>query len=387
MGISRMDSQSSPLNDGVEARKVAIGCIRRIDESASYANLVVASALQRSNLEQRDRNLVAEMVYGATRMQRALDWAVDRFLMKPPPAALRASLRIGAYQLLYTRIPPHAAVSTTVEASSKKNKGVVNAVLRRVAESLPIEWPNEGIRLSYPDWMYELVRSEHGEDEGLAMLEHMNDSPVVTEREDGYIQDLSSQWVVQSIGVQQEELVLDLCAAPGGKATAMASEGAFVVAADLHMSRSRLIAENIERLQVDTVWQVTTDGTQPCFAEKAFDKVLVDAPCSGIGVLHRRADARWRIRQEDITRLANLQMSLLRAAKNLVRAGGELIYSVCTTTKAETLSVASEFTKTVDGALPVPVEDPIWRRNGEGGLILPQDHGTDGMSIFKWKIE
>ncbi|MEC8985771.1 MAG: transcription antitermination factor NusB, partial [Actinomycetota bacterium] len=110
---------------GVEARKIAISCINRIDEYEGYANIVLSNALKEVNADQRDRNLVAEIVYGATRMQRALDWVVDRYLMKSPPPALRASLRVGAYQLLYTRIPPHAAVSTTVEASSKKNKGVV----------------------------------------------------------------------------------------------------------------------------------------------------------------------------------------------------------------------------------------------------------------------
>ena len=230
-----MGDSSSP-QDGVEARKAAIDCVRRIDEYESYANIVLVNAFKKWNFEQRDKNLITEIVYGATRMQRALDWAVDRYLIKPPPAALRASLRIGAYQLLYTRIPPHAAVSTTVETSSKKNRGVVNAVLRRVAEGLPIEWPNESTRLSYPDWLIELVESEQGVREGQEMLEYMNISPPVTERDDGYNQDLSSQWVVENIDIQPNEMILDLCAAPGGKATAMASNGAYVVASDLHLS-------------------------------------------------------------------------------------------------------------------------------------------------------
>ena len=105
---------SSSSQDGVEARKAAIDCVRRIDEYESYANIVLVNAFKKWNFEQRDKNLITEIVYGATRMQRALDWAVDRYLIKPPPAALRASLRIGAYQLLYTRIPPHAAVSLSL---------------------------------------------------------------------------------------------------------------------------------------------------------------------------------------------------------------------------------------------------------------------------------
>ena len=382
-----MNKPPAVSQGGVEARKLAISCINRIDESEGYANIVLSNALKKANADQRDRNLVTEIVYGATRMQRALDWVVDRYLMKSPPSALRASLRVGAYQLLYTRIPPHAAVSTTVEASSRKNKGVVNAVLRKVAEELPVEWPNEGVRLSYPDWIINLVEAEYGNAEGKAMLEHMNKSPLVTERDDGYMQDLSSQWVVQNIDVQAKDLVLDMCAAPGGKATAMASKEALVVAVDLHQSRSRLIAQNIERLNTCQVLQVTADGTQPCFAQRAFDKVLVDAPCSGIGVLHRRADARWRINQADVDNLAALQLELLCAAKDLVKSGGELIYSVCTVTRAETSEVVSRFAERTHGVSAIPLDDPRWRKNGDGGLLLPQDHGTDGMCMFKWKIE
>ena len=382
-----MDKPSASSQDGVEARKVAIDCIRRIDEYESYANIVLVNAFKKSNFEQRDKNLITEIVYGATRMQRALDWAVDRYLMKSPPTALRSSLRIGAYQLLYTRIPPHAAVSTTVEASSRKNRGVVNAVLRRVAESVPIEWPNESIRLSYPDWLIELVESEQGVREGQEMLEYMNISPPVTERDDGYIQDLSSQWVVENIDIQPNEMILDLCAAPGGKATAMASNGAYVVASDLHHSRSRRMAQNVKRLRTDQVFQVTTDGVEPCFGESMFDKVLVDAPCSGLGVLHRRADARWRIKRSDIDNLATLQLKLLRSAKNLIKPGGELIYSVCTITKAETSNVVESFTKSVDGLSPVAINDPRWRKKDGGAFLLPQDHGTDGMCMFKWIVE
>tara|TARA_B100000073_G_scaffold87278_1_gene68027 strand:+ start:11047 stop:12192 length:1146 start_codon:yes stop_codon:yes gene_type:complete len=378
---------SSSSQDGVEARKAAIDCVRRIDEYESYANIVLVNAFKKWNFEQRDKNLITEIVYGATRMQRALDWAVDRYLIKPPPAALRASLRIGAYQLLYTRIPPHAAVSTTVEASSKKNRGVVNAVLRRVAEGLPIEWPNESIRLSYPDWLIELVESEYGMREGQEMLEYMNSSPPVTERDDGYIQDLSSQWVVENIDIQPKELILDLCAAPGGKATAMAAKGACVVASDLHHSRSRRMSQNIKRLRTDEVLQVTTDGVQPCFAKSTFDKVLVDAPCSGLGVLHRRADARWRIKRSDIDNLAILQLKLLRSAKELVKPGGELIYSVCTITEAETSNVIKSFTKSVDGLKPIVINDSRWRKKNGGVFLLPQDHETDGMSMFKWEVK
>ena len=386
MDLLGMSSSKTASNSGVEAREIAISCVRRIAESESYANIILANKLRKSELGRRDKNLVTEIVYGATRMQRALDWAVDRFLIKPPPEALRASLRVGAYQIMYTRIPPHAAVSTTVEASSKRNRGVVNAVLRKLVDNIPKEWPNEATQLSYPDWIYELIATEHGPIEGRAMLEYMNSAPSVNERPDGYVQDLASQWIIEMIDVKPKDFVLDVCAAPGGKSTALASKGANVVAADISPSRGSLITSNIQRLQMDNIFQVTADGIQPCFIRGAFDKVLVDAPCSGLGVLHRRPDARWRIKPSDIDNLAALQYELLLAARYLVKPNGELIYSVCTTTNAETNEVALRFEKEAGGVSPIPIEDPLWRNNGEGALLLPQDRGTDGMSLFMWKI-
>ena len=114
---------------------------------------------------------------------------------------------------------------------------------------------------------------------------------------------------------------------------------------------------------------------------------MVDAPCSGLGVLHRRADARWRIKRSDIDNLAILQLKLLRSAKELVKPGGELIYSVCTITEAETSNVIKSFTKSVDGLKPVVINDSRWRKKNGGVFLLPQDHETDGMSMFKWEVK
>ena len=113
---------------GVEAREIAIQCLYRIDETDSFANIILPNLLKGKSLHQRDKNLITEIVYGATRMRRSLDWVIDRYLSVPPPTKLRSSLRAGAYQILYMRVPNHAAVSATVSASSKKNKGVVHGV-------------------------------------------------------------------------------------------------------------------------------------------------------------------------------------------------------------------------------------------------------------------
>ena len=138
---------------GSESRKVAIQAVLRIEESQSYANIILPQIIESSELSDLDRNLVTEIVYGTTRMKKALDWAFERYLAEQPPPALRASLRVGVYQIIFMRIPDHAAVDATVSASSKRNKGVVNAVLRKIAKEGSLNWPNKATQLSYPNWI------------------------------------------------------------------------------------------------------------------------------------------------------------------------------------------------------------------------------------------
>lgn len=367
---------------------MAIEAARRIDEDGAYANLLVPKMLAAGDLDQRDRNLVTELVYGSTRMRRAVDWLVDRFVVSPPPPALRASLRVGAYQLAFMRVPPHAAVSATVSASAKRNRGPVNAILRRVSESLPAEWPTPGIRLSYPDWLIARLVDDLGERDALEMLEVMNRPPAVHERDDGYIQDPASHWVVEAVGAAAGELVLDVCAAPGGKATALEATGASVVAADARLSRAGLVVANGERIGAQRLTVATADGRHPPFRRHAFDRVLVDAPCSGLGVLRRRPDARWRIAAGDVENLATLQGELLDAAVPLMRSGGALVYSVCTVTRAETTAVAEAFATRHPTLEPISIEaGDRWRPLNGGVQVLPQDHDTDAMSLFAWRVD
>ncbi|HJM97255.1 MAG TPA: transcription antitermination factor NusB [Acidimicrobiales bacterium] len=371
---------------GAEVRKVAIQCVLRIEESQSYANIIVPTIISSTSLGIRDRKLVTEIVYGSTRMKKALDWAFDRYLPAPPPPALRASLRVGTYQILFMRVPDHAAVNATVSASSKRNKGVVNAVLRKITREGQIHWPNDPTRLSYPDWILELLSDDLGTEQSVSMLEHMNYAPEVSIREDGYHQDRASQWVIDLMRPEKNDLVLDLCAAPGGKSTALARQSSLVIAADINPSRQTLISQNLNTLGLKNVFQVISDGTSPPFPTKSFDKVLVDAPCSGLGVLHRRPDARWRISKTDVSNLAKLQKQLLSSASKLVKPGGKLVYSVCTVTRSETIEVAQELQHRHPELEPIKLTDTRWRPNGNGLQILPQDSGTDGMSIFQWTV-
>jgi 16S rRNA (cytosine967-C5)-methyltransferase len=365
------------------ARSVALDALLRIDEGA-YANLVLPALLERSGLDERDRHFATELVYGATRMRRACDWRIGRFVTRRLDPPVRAALRLGAYQLTFLNTQPHAAVDATVGVAPIRARGLVNAVLRRIADAGRSEdWPDEATRLSYPDWVLGRLTQDLGEAAAVAALEAMNEPAAVTRRADGYVQDLASQWVAGLVGVQPGERILDLCAAPGGKATAMAhSEAAVVVATDVWTNRASRIKANSRDLALSNVAAVVADGRRPPFRPATFDRILVDAPCSGLGAFRRRPDARWRIQPDDVESLAALQRELLEAALELLRPGGALVYAACTLTQPETNAIddwlASRHPElvAVDG-LPVP-----WRPHGRGGLLLPQDAATDGMFVW-----
>jgi 16S rRNA (cytosine967-C5)-methyltransferase len=364
------------------ARRVALDALRRIEADGAYANLVLGPMLASSGLADMDRRFVTELVYGTTRMRRACDSVIDRFVTSPPDEATRSVLRLGTYQLVFAGVAPHAAVSETVGLAPKRTRGFVNAVLRKVARLsiADMAWPSNGARLSYPDWIVDVFRVELGDD-AVPALARMNQAPPVTERADGYVQDESSQWVAAAVEAAAGERVLDVCAAPGGKATAMSAPGVGVVAGDQRFGRARMVQENVRKLDLDLP-VVAADGTSPPFRPESFDAVLLDAPCSGLGALRRRADARWRIEPNDITELAALQEKLLVSSAALVAPGGRLVYSVCTITAAESVDHPTPAGFEVDST-PPPVGS--WRPFEQGWRVLPNDADTDGMVMIRYR--
>lgn len=379
-------SAGSPTTD---ARRIAIDAIVRIDEAGAYANVVLPKLLADTDLEPRDRGFVTELVYGSTRRKRALDHVVDRFLVQDPPAVARAALRIGAHQLIEMETPPHAAVSATVSAAPKRFRGMVNAILRKVASQAVagIDYPSLAVELSYPDWMLARLVEELGPAAAEAALRTMNEPAIVQRRDDGYVQDESSRRVAAMVPSAEGDLVLDLCAAPGGKATEIASRGASVVAADMRLGRVGLLVANRDRLGLDRVLAIQADGTVPPFRPESFDAVLVDAPCSGLGALRRRPDARWRITAADIDALGDLQTDLLRAAAPLVRPGGTLVYSVCTLTRRESVDVVAALADQLRdlGFEGAGGEGDGWRTFGDAVELLEPGPGHDGMcrAVFR----
>jgi len=367
------------------ARRVAVDALVRIDHDGAYANLVLPRLLAQRRLSPADRRFVTELVYGTTRMRRACDAALEPYLMRPPDPATRAALRIGAYQLLFLGTPPHAAVSATVDAAGARTRGLVNAVLRRLAARPPL-WPDDGSRLSYPDWIIDRLDRDLGPEAARAALTAMNQPPPVTERGDGYVQDLASQWVAEAVEAAEAVRVLDCCAAPGGKATALAAARDRslppVVASDIRPSRARLMQRNVDRLG-SRVAVLCADADRLPFADGCFDRVLVDAPCSGLGALRRRPDARWRIEPDAVDRLAALQQRLVAEAARVLAPGGMLVYSVCTLSAAETIAVDDHLAAVRPDLEPAAALPAPWTAHGRGALLLPQAADTDGMYVLR----
>jgi 16S rRNA (cytosine967-C5)-methyltransferase len=423
----------------VTARLLAVDALVRIEDGA-YAHVVVPAMLSQSNLGDRDRAFATDLVYGTVRAQRRLDDLLARVVKRPlhrldPP--VRAALRLGAYQLLHDT-PPHAAVASTVDAvgaRSPRARGFVNANLRSLTR-LPRPFPepaSDAVALSYPDWLVERLRDELGDETARATLVAMNEPAAVTLRPDPRLvtgdaladelraagaevepgalvpealvvrgigdparlpsvrdgratpQDQGSQAVVAALAPAPGEQVADLAAAPGGKATAIAervgTEGG-VVALDVDTGRVRLIDGARHRIGLPHLFPVVGDARRPPLVDATFDRVLLDAPCSGIGVLRRRADARWRLEPGAITELATLQRELLAAAAPLVRPGGVLVYSVCTLTAEETLAVDDWAATTLTDFEAQPPPGAPWNPHGRGALLLPQAAGTDGMFVL-----
>lgn len=430
---------------GSAARAVAVEALVRIDAGA-FSNLVLPRLLAASRLDARDRALVTDFVYGTLRHRGHADHliglAADRSLASLDPP-VRAALRLGAYQLM-SGVPPHAAVAATVgtlaSGPAVRARPYVNAVLRRVAGlGPPWPWPDGsdpesvGVRTSHPAWLVEMLQRDLGAGDALATLEAANEPPAVTLRPNllctsaseladelkaagidttpgrlvpGAVlvrgtgdlarlpavaegratpQDQASQAVVAALRAEPGEDIFDLAAAPGGKATGLAEamgDTGRILAADLRAGRAARAAEAARRLGLGSVHVVVADGRRPPVPPGRFDRVLLDAPCSGLGVFRRRPEARWRLEPADVERAAALQRDLVAAAAGAVRPGGLVAYCVCTLTRAETIAVDEWTAETLPGLVAEPPPGPPWRPLGRGSLLLPATAGTDGMYLL-----
>ncbi len=396
------------------ARVAAFQVLRRVFEDDAYADHAFRAAAK--DLDERDRALAQRLAFGAVQRVRTLDHAIEtlgrrRVHRLDPP--VRAALRLGAYQLGFVGgVPRYAAVNESVElvrrAGLARAVAFTNAVLRRVADgiepllaALPEESAREAaLKHSYPDWVAETWWRDLGADDTRALMRALNEPAEVAVRlvrgeiagvpdadvpgawivdrvdqaalAEGRIwpQSRASQLVGLAVGSREGERTLDVCAAPGGKATMLAGE---VVAVDVNEARARELEENVRRLAAVNVEVVVADGLELPPQLDGFDRALVDAPCSGLGVLNRRADLRWRAEP-----LPELQLALLQAAAARVRPGGTVVYSVCTINADEAEAVVDASGLQIDATLGD--EWPAYRHRTRPEFVqtLPHVHGTAG---------
>jgi 16S rRNA (cytosine967-C5)-methyltransferase len=404
------------------ARAAAYAVLVRVFEEGAYADRALRTAV--AGLDDRDRALAQRLVYGAVQRARTLDHAIERLgrrrvhRLDPP---VRAALRLGAYQLGFVDgVARYAAVNESVElvrrAGLERAVAFTNAVLRRLAdgispllEELPERTPAEAaLKHSYPDWIAGVWWRDLGSDEALALMRALNERgwPVVrlvrgeidgtpdadvpgawhVDRVDeaafaeGRIwpQSAASQLIGLVVGAREGERTLDVCAAPGGKATMLAGE---VTAVEVNEARARELEETARRLGAADIRVVVADGRELPTELTGFDRALVDAPCSGLGVLNRRPDLRWRAEP-----LPELQLELLRAAAERVRPGGTIVYSVCTINADESEAVVDASGLEVDTTLAE--EWPQFRhaRRPEFLQTLPHVHGTAGFFVARLTV-
>jgi 16S rRNA (cytosine967-C5)-methyltransferase len=415
-----ISSRSGAHGEVSPARRAAFEAVLRVFEDDAYADRAFPAAA--AALDARDRALAQRLAYGTIQRVRALDHGIETLARRPvrkldPP--VRAALRLGAYQLAFSEVAAHAAVNESVElvraAGLVRAIAFTNAVLRRLTlglrdllAALPEETPAQAaLKHSYPDWVAETWWHELGPRDALDLMRAQNE-PAETvvrrnTRKDGRVdgvpdaeipnalhvshvnegavregmiwpQSRGSQLAALCVGSRERDRVLDLCAAPGGKATQLAGE---VTAVEKHPGRARQLEENRLRLGATNVRVVRADALELPAELQGFDHALVDAPCSGLGVLASRPDLRWRGRP-----LPELQLALLHAAAERVRRGGTIVYSVCTINAAENEAIVDELGLPTE---PLGEEWPqfVHPRRPEFLLTLPHRHGTSGFFIAR----
>ncbi|MBB4909031.1 RsmB/NOP family class I SAM-dependent RNA methyltransferase [Actinophytocola algeriensis] len=443
-----------PVDD--PARQAALDTLREVRARDAYANLLLPQILRERRITGRDAALATELAYGACRciglLDQVLDACIDRPLAKVEPALLDV-LRLGCYQLLRTRIPPHAAVASTVDlvraGHGSRSSGFVNAVLRKVSERSEEEWldslapdpekdriGNLAMREAHPRWVARVFADSLGTtgDELETALAADNERPAVhlvarpgeiTAEElaamtGGEVAPYSPYGVrlaagagdpagldpvrerlasVQDEGSQlcavaltrpklegEDSRWLDLCAGPGGKSALLgallAIQGGRLDAVEKAPHRARLVEQSTQGLPITVHVGDSRSPAALGLESGTFDRVLVDAPCTGLGSLRRRPESRWRRQPSDVGELTKLQRELLLTAVDLVRPGGVVGYVVCSPHLSETIGIVADVVRrTGVTALDTREAFPDMPSLGDGPYVQlwPHRHGTDAM--------
>jgi 16S rRNA (cytosine967-C5)-methyltransferase len=448
-------------------RQLAFVALREVHRHGAFADAALDRTFRNCQLNDLDRRLVTELVYGSVRRMRSIDFIIDKLATKKSsqqPPELRTILHLGLYQLEYlNHIPPSAAVNTTVQLAKENGfsglSSFVNGLLRQYTRLTPPTPPCQGgvgggvnslklpenliqrlgIIHSFPDWIVELWLEQLGETETEQLCQWFNRSPTIDLRINplkssidqietafqsqnisvsripnlpqalrlngstgaiqnlpGYsegwwtIQDSSAQLVTYLLDPQPGETIIDACAAPGGKTTHIAEliqDTGTIYACDKTANRLKRLKENADRLQMRSIQIRTGDSRHfPEFINLA-DRVLLDAPCSGLGTLHRRADARWHHTPENIQAQSQLQSELLANAATFVKSGGVLVYATCTIHPLENEAVIRSFlTNNPNWKIEPPTIDLPVQPSPEGWVkVWPHRNQMDGFFMVRLK--
>jgi 16S rRNA (cytosine967-C5)-methyltransferase len=288
-------------------------------------------------IDTRDAGLASQIVFGVLRYRGQLDYLIAHYAGRERrlDSEVRIALRMGIYQLRYMdRIPAHAAVTESVEMVKRARKasaaGFVNAVLRKVNRE-PVVWPSREIEFSCPEWLLVRWERQYGTEAAAAIARAALEEPEKYTR-GGRMQDVGSQSIVPLLELEPGQSFLDLCAAPGNKTAQALESGVRAVACDLHWHR----AVGMKGIGAGVL---VADGTRPLPFARKFDRILVDAPCSGTGTLGRNPEIKWKLRPEDLADLQRRQTALLRNALDVLAPGGVLVYSTCSLEEEENEAV------------------------------------------------
>ena len=422
--------------------------MRRVFEQGAYADRAFRGEADRAELAPRDRGFAMRLAYGAIQMKATIDWVLEALARRPlekldPPVL--AALRLGVYELLFMSTPDRAAVAESVELAKEETPhahAFVNAVLRRAAREAPglvrglddTTAAGAALTHSHPLWIAERWFAELGAEGARALMRRDNEpaesalranrprvdaagvvealagegvqahtDPIAPEAvvldvpydahasrlfAEGLVmpQSRASMLVGRALDPRACERVLDLCAAPGAKTTHLAAlmrgQGE-VIAVEADPARAEAIAENAARLGAEQVRVVVGDATEAAFGRE-FDRVLVDPPCSDLGTLQSRPDARWRKTAEQVNELCAVQRRILDAAAVAVRPGGRLVYSTCTISETENHVQVQDFLERNANFRVCDLTgwQPKLARSGRGFLqTLPHRDRTDGFFI------
>jgi 16S rRNA (cytosine967-C5)-methyltransferase len=318
------------------ARTAAFEILRKVELGGYASDLLL---IRTAALDSRDAGLAAQIVFGSLRYQAQLDYLIAHYSgrdRKLDPE-VRIALRMGIFQIRYLeRIPHHAAVAESVALVKRARKtsaaGFVNAVLRKVNRD-PVDWPSREVALSCPAWLLDRWQSHYGPAVAESIARAALAEPEKHSRA-GRMQDIGSQSIVPLLGLAPGQSFLDLCAAPGNKTAQALESGVRAIACDLHYHR---IAQ-MRSLGCDLL---VVDGTRPLPFARPFDRILVDAPCSGTGTLARNPEIKWRLTPADLDDLPRRQRALLAHARAALAPGGLLVYSTCSLEPEENQAVVS----------------------------------------------